>query len=247
MPYFERRNAKIYYEDSGEDLPAVLLLAPGGMKSSITYWDQTPWDPRVALAGQFRVIAMDQRNAGKSSAPVSNKDGWHSYTNDQLALMDYLSIERFHAVGMCIGGPFCLGLAATAPERLISGTIFQTIGVDKNRDIFFHMFDIWAANLKPAMPDVPEQDWDTFRTNMYGSDAVLFNVDEAFLKSCTTPLMVFKGDDDYHPASASELIRDICPSVEYVKNWRSGADREAAIAAHLSFLQNISEAAANNS
>jgi pimeloyl-ACP methyl ester carboxylesterase len=243
MPYFDRGNTKIYYEDSGEDLPVVLLLAPGGMKSSIAYWEQTPWDPRVALAGKFRVIAMDQRNAGKSSALVGDKDGWHNYTGDQIALINYLSIERFHVVGMCIGGPFCLGLAATSPARIISATIFQTIGLDNNRDIFFQMFDTWAAGLKPAMPDVPEQDWDTFRTNMYGSDAVLFNVDEAFLKSCTTPLMVFKGDDDYHPASASELIRDICPSVEYVENWKSGADREAAIAAHIKFLQSTSEAA----
>ena len=171
----------------------MLLLAPGGMKSSITYWDQTPWDPRVALAGQFRVIAMDQRNAGKSSAPVSNKDGWHSYTNDQLALMDYLSIERFHAVGMCIGGPFCLGLAATAPERLISGTIFQTIGVDKNRDIFFHMFDIWAANLKPAMPDVPEQDWDTFRTNMYGRMRCYSMLTRRFSKAAQPRLWCLRG------------------------------------------------------
>ena len=30
MTYFKRDNIELYYEDSGEDLPAVLLLAPGG-------------------------------------------------------------------------------------------------------------------------------------------------------------------------------------------------------------------------
>lgn len=240
MPYFERNNIALYYEDSGGDtgehLPAILLLAPGGMKSSIAFWDQTPWDPRAALKSQFRVIAMDQRNAGNSKAPVSREDGWHSYTADQLALMDHLSIDRFHAVGMCIGGPYCMGLIAAAPARVISATLFQTIGLDGNRDKFFHMFDSWAAGLKPAMPDVAEQDWVQFRKNMYGNDEVLFNVGSEFLRACSTPLMVFKGDDDYHPSSASELIRDLCSSVVYIENWKSGSDIDKSISAHKSFL-----------
>ena len=60
MPIFGRGEVSIYYEDSEEDLPAVLLLAPGGMKSSLRFWEGTPWDPRVHLKGKFRVVAMDQ-------------------------------------------------------------------------------------------------------------------------------------------------------------------------------------------
>ena len=240
MTYFKRDNIELYYEDSGEDLPAVLLLAPGGMKSSIAFWDKAPWDPRDALKGEFRVIAMDQRNAGNSRAPVSGNDGWHSYTADQLALMDHLSIDRFHAVGMCIGGPYCMGLIAAAPARVISATLLQTIGLDENRDKFFLMFDSWAANLKPTMAQVVEQDWVQFRENMYGNDEVLFTVGTEFLSACSVPLMVFKGDDDYHPSSASELIRDLCSSVVYVENWKSGSDIEKAMAAHKSFLMSVS-------
>ena len=240
MTYFKRDNIELYYEDSGEDLPAVLLLAPGGMKSSIAFWDKAPWDPRDALKGEFRVIAMDQRNAGNSRAPVSGNDGWHSYTADQLALMDHLSIDRFHALGMCIGGPYCMGLIAAAPARVISATLLQTIGLDENRDKFFLMFDSWAANLKPTMAQVVEQDWVQFRENMYGNDEVLFTVGTEFLSACSVPLMVFKGDDDYHPSSASELIRDLCSSVVYVENWKSGSDIEKAMAAHKSFLMSVS-------
>ena len=43
-----------------------------------------------ALSPHFRVIAMDQRNAGASRAPVSADDGWHTYTRDQLALLALL-------------------------------------------------------------------------------------------------------------------------------------------------------------
>ena len=129
-----------------------------------------------------------------------------------------------------------MGLIAAAPARVISATLFQTIGLDGNRDKFFHMFDSWAAGLKPTMPDVAEQDWVQFRKNMYGNDEVLFNVGSEFLRACSTPLMVFKGDDDYHPSSASELIRDLCSSVVYIENWKSGSDIDKSISAHKSFL-----------
>ena len=75
MPIFRRGEVSIYYEDSEENLPAVLLLAPGGMKSSLRFWEGTPWDPRVHLKEKFRVVAMDQRNAGHSKAPISSQDG----------------------------------------------------------------------------------------------------------------------------------------------------------------------------
>ena len=75
MAIFSKNHVSIYYEDSGENLPALLLLAPGGMKSSLDFWNHTPWDPRKELRGSYRVIAMDQRNAGRSIAPVTAEDG----------------------------------------------------------------------------------------------------------------------------------------------------------------------------
>ena len=40
MPFFERDNIKIYYEESGQGFP-VLLFAPGGMRSAIKYWHES--------------------------------------------------------------------------------------------------------------------------------------------------------------------------------------------------------------
>ena len=94
MAIYNSDDVSIYYEDSGAELPAVLLIAPGGMKSAIGFWNNTPWDPRIHLEGRYRVIAMDQRNAGNSTAPVTAADGWHTYTADQLGLMDHLGIDR---------------------------------------------------------------------------------------------------------------------------------------------------------
>ena len=237
MAIYERDGASIYYEDSGEDLPALLLIAPGGMQSAIDFWEKTPWDPREHLHGQFRVIAMDQRNAGNSTATVSAEDGWHTYTADQLGLMDHLNIQRFHVAGMCIGGPYCLGLIEAASDRIVSATLFQSIGRDNNRDAFYAMFDGWASALKPRIADVSSEAWLSFRENMYGGNKVLFNVDEAFVGGCTTPLMVLMGNDLYHPQSTSRMLAESAPNVTFIESWKEGHARETAMQQCLEFLQ----------
>jgi pimeloyl-ACP methyl ester carboxylesterase len=114
MPVFKRGSATISYEVRGSGHP-LLLLAPGGMRSAATLWAQQPgrprppWiDPLEELSDRFRVIGMDQRNAGSSMAPITSEDGWHVYQDDQLALMDHLGAKRFHAMGGCIGSSFAL-------------------------------------------------------------------------------------------------------------------------------------------
>lgn len=76
MPMLKRADAEIHYEVHGAGFP-ILLYAPGGLKSeanmcggaSPAYPSDFPWiDPREALSDKYTVIAMDQRNAGKSVA-----------------------------------------------------------------------------------------------------------------------------------------------------------------------------------
>ncbi|MEG1454764.1 MAG: alpha/beta fold hydrolase, partial [Comamonas sp.] len=132
--------ARLHYETYGPDADAaprlpVLLLAPGGLRSRIGLWRHTHdgrarnWpDPTVELARARRVIAMDQRNAGQSFAPVGPQDGWDSFAADQLGLLDALGIERFHVLGACIGSSFALRLAELAPHRVASAVLQQPIG-----------------------------------------------------------------------------------------------------------------------
>ncbi len=223
MPEFVRDGVSIHYEDHnpGGGAAPLLLIAPGGMKSAISFWQGTPWNPIAQLSANRRVVAMDQRNAGASTAPVSAADGWQTYAGDQLALMDHLGIERFHAAGMCIGGPYCFGLIQAAPQRILSATLFQPIGRDDNRDAFYAMFDNWAEELKPGMAEVSDADWSSFRENMYGGDKVLFNVDEDFVRTCETPLLVLMGNDLYHPQSTSRMIAEVAPNVQFIEEWKT--------------------------
>src|ERR1700726_4684905 len=96
MPTYERTGTSLYYEEFGSGYP-ILLFAPGGMRSSIEFWHKSPFDPTVALGKDFRVMAMDQRNAGQSRAPVTAADGWDTYAADHVALLDHLGIKSCHA------------------------------------------------------------------------------------------------------------------------------------------------------
>lgn len=236
MPVFEYESTSLHYEQHGEGLP-VLLLAPGGMRSAMSFWDGRNPDPRELLSPHFRVISMDQRNAGSSRAAVTGDDGWHSYAADQLALLDHLGIERFHVIGMCIGGAFCLQLATTAPERVASAVLYQPIGLGPdNRALFHELFDSWAAPLRKHHPDVKEHDWQAFRARMYDGDFV-FSVDRDAVRACQTPLLVMMGDDAYHPEATSREIVELAPHAELIERWKEPGDDAAASQRLLAFLQ----------
>lgn len=234
MPFFERDDTRIYYEIHG-DGPPVLALAPGGMQSSIPIWGGVSYNAVERLASNYQVIVMDQRNAGQSTAPIKGGDGWREYTADQIALLDHLGVERFHAAGMCIGGSFIMGLAEAVPERLASAVMLQTIGYDDNRETFFELFDSWSAGVKPAHPSVGEDEWAKFRSTMFGGD-FLFNVSEDVVAKCQIPLLVLMGEDVYHPEATSRRVAEIAPHATLIERWKEGADAMAASAAIDAFL-----------
>ncbi len=222
MALFEREGVTLYYEEHGDGFP-VLLFAPGGMRSAVPFWEGGPFNPITALAPHFRVIAMDQRNAGQSTAPVSPDDGWHSYTSDHIALMDHLGIERTHVLGGCIGGPYCLGLMQAAPGRVAAAVLQQTIGLDNNRELFYEMFQTWADAIKDAHPEADETAWQRFKSNMYDGEFD-FNVGRDFVATCTVPMLVLMGDDAYHPQITSREIAEIAANATLVEQWTSPED-----------------------
>ncbi len=235
MAFFESGELKLYYEEHGSGFP-ILLIAPGGMRSEMTFWERTPWNPVTQLSDRYRVIAMDQRNAGRSTAPVRAEDGWHTYTADQLALLDHLGVDRFHVAGMCIGGSYIMALAAAAPQRVASGVVFQTIGLDGNRQPFYEMFDSWATELAPQRPETAAEAWVEFRQRMYGVEDFLFTADEDAVRACLTPLLVLLGDDLYHPESSSRRLAELAPNATLVQNWKAPEYHAAAMAQMELFL-----------
>lgn len=237
MAFHERGDTRIHYTVSGDtdaDVP-VLLIAPGGMKSANALWANMPWNPSAALAGEHRLIGMDQRNAGASVAPVSGDDGWSTYADDQLALLDHLDVERCHVLGMCIGGPYIMGLLRRAPERFVSAVMLQPVGIEDNRQALYDMFDGWAADLAPAHPEVDQAGWTSFRSNMWDGEFVLTVTDEEAAE-VETPVLLLKGNDLYHPASTSDRLAEVLPNVTYVEHWKEPEHLNAADQAIRDFL-----------
>jgi pimeloyl-ACP methyl ester carboxylesterase len=242
MSTFEHGTVTINYEVCGHGFP-VLLLASGGMRSTIQTWQRTPWNPMDILSDTYQVVAMDQRNSGRSRGPITAADGWSSYTYDQLALLDHLSIDRCHTIGMCIGGPYCMGLIERAPERIASAVLLQPIGRSaENREAFEQLFDGWADELRPNRPDVPADAWPAFRENMFGGD-FLFNVSRDFVRGCRHPLLVLMGNDLYHPESISREIAELAPNATLVERWKGADHEDEGIARVRSFLAEHTPAA----
>jgi pimeloyl-ACP methyl ester carboxylesterase len=219
MPTLQQGALSLHYEEFGEGFP-LLLFAPGGMRSAIPYWDRAPFNPILVLSSSFRIIAMDQRNAGESRAPVTASDGWRSYAEDHVRLLDHLGIERCAMLGGCIGGAFCLALIQAAEQRVAAAVLQQPIGSSaENRDVFFELFDSWAKDVAPTLPDVTPDSWQRFRDNMYGGEFV-FSVSRDFVRRCPVPLLVLMGNDVYHPSATSRDIVDLAPNATLVERWK---------------------------
>jgi pimeloyl-ACP methyl ester carboxylesterase len=220
MPVFERNDVSLYYEEYGSGYP-LLLIAPGGMRSMIDFWHRSAFDPTKEFANDFRVIAMDQRNAGKSTAPIGGADSWSTYTEDQLALLDRLGIERCHIMGGCIGSSYCLGLIQAAPEKISAAVLQNPIGLSQdNREDFRKMFDDWAEELRNQRQRASNAELHAFRERMFGGDFV-FSVTRNFVRSCPTPLLVLAGDDNFHPTATAHEITDLAPKAELILTWKT--------------------------
>jgi pimeloyl-ACP methyl ester carboxylesterase len=237
MPTFEHRGATIYYEEFGQGFP-ILTFAPAGLQSTIAVWSQpsAPINPTTELAKNFRVIAMDQRNAGgQSRAPITAQDSWDTFTADHIALLDHLKIDRCHLYGQCIGGSFILNLLKTQPDRVASAVLAQPIGrVGAMPAARSARFEAWAESLENH-PEATPQVLDAFYRNLYGPGFV-YCVDRAFVSTCTTPCLVLAGNDEAHPLPISEELAKLLPNCEFIREWKTGDALTSARARVKEFL-----------
>src|SRR5256712_14008106 len=225
----EPRAVLIYYEESGRGFP-ILTLAPGGLQSTMEVGRRpaAPVNPITEFAPDFRVIAMDQRNAGgQSRAPIPAQDGWHTYAADHIAVLDHLGIDRCHLYGQCIGGSFIMSMLKAQPQRIASAVLAQPIGrVGAMAPGRAARFDAWAETLTDH-PEATEKVLDALHQNLYGP-GFLYSVDRAFVSSCRTPCLVLAGNDEAHPFAISEETAKLLPNSEFIREWKAGEPLAAA-------------------
>jgi pimeloyl-ACP methyl ester carboxylesterase len=216
MPFLQRGDASLYYEEYGSGYP-ILLLSPGSLQSTIDAWHRSPWDPTAELPSEYHVIAMDQRNAGQSRAPISTADNWETFLADQLALLDHLKIERCHVMGACIGVSFALRIIKERPNLITAAIMQQPIGANTPRTESGG-FDRWKAALVDH-PEATDEVLQTYHDNMYGP-LFVYSVDRDFVRSCETPMIVLPGNDNAHPYEIAEELARLAPNAEFIKDWK---------------------------
>ncbi|MDX9858643.1 MAG: alpha/beta fold hydrolase [candidate division Zixibacteria bacterium] len=118
MPYADLGDFKLYYEEHGVGEPLIFLHGFS--------LDRRMWTPQIPyFKTSYRVILPDAKGHGESDAPptaYSRADR----VNDLLQLADILEIERFHLVGLSMGGSTALGFALAHQHRLRSLTLVST-------------------------------------------------------------------------------------------------------------------------
>ncbi|BCY09576.1 alpha/beta fold hydrolase [Actinoplanes sp. L3-i22] len=108
----------VWAEDTGGDLPPVVLLHPGVGDSRI-------WDPVWArLAGQHRLIRYDVRGFGRSEPPT----GRFSRLDDLRRVLDRLDVGPALFAGCSMGGGSALDLALAEPDR-VRGMVLACPGI----------------------------------------------------------------------------------------------------------------------
>jgi pimeloyl-ACP methyl ester carboxylesterase len=225
MPFYEKGDVRIRYEETGSGFP--LLVTPGGgLNSRVSNWPAAVFNAMEHFKNDFRCITMDQRNAngGESSGPIPVDDPWGAFADDQLGLMDHLGIREFFFMGYCIGGPFALKLLERAPDRGVAGVCCQPVGHrPENPD---HMYnsghDNWAPELLARRPDLTMSQVEKYLHKLYRvRPDFVYSVSRDFVRSCRTPILVMPDDTAGHPYQTSVDIASLAPNAEVtVFPWR---------------------------
>ncbi len=121
MPYARSSDGVlVHYEAHGRaSAPAVLMIQGLGA-------DKHGWDmQRFVLAARYRVVAFDNRGAGRSDKPFGRYT-LEQMADDAVAVLDAAGVEAAHVVGASMGGAIAQILAVRHPERVLSLTLACT-------------------------------------------------------------------------------------------------------------------------
>ncbi|APE34703.1 hypothetical protein BOX37_12910 [Nocardia mangyaensis] len=194
MPYADVNGQHIYYEDTGGDGPAVLLMHAFATDHDLLV-------PQVeALRDEFRCVVMDARGFGLT--PLTGPYTYWDHADDALALMEHLGAARAFYGGVSQGGFVAMRAALRAPERVIGIAMIGT-PVDPEpepiRKEFGAMFAEWAANgptkaHMQMMADVmfpPDYDWSLWEAKWrdWSQEAIPVQVDELLARDSMAPLL----------------------------------------------------------
>ncbi len=118
MPYARATDGiRLHYEVLGRASATPVLMIQG------LGADKHGWDmQRFPMAFQYRVIALDNRGAGRSDKPFGTYT-LEQMADDAIAVLDQVGVEKAHIVGASMGGAITQIIGLKYPERVMSLTL----------------------------------------------------------------------------------------------------------------------------
>jgi pimeloyl-ACP methyl ester carboxylesterase len=105
------RGARLSIMEAGTGPPALAVHGLGATKGSFL--------PTVAaLAGRFRIIAVDLPGFGDSDKPIGAPYDARFFADAVVDLLDALALERAHLIGNSLGGRVALEMGLRHPGRV---------------------------------------------------------------------------------------------------------------------------------
>ncbi len=229
--------ARLHYEVLGRaHSPVVLLIQGLGA-------DKHGWDmQRIPLSLHYRVIAFDNRGAGRSDKPFSEYS-LEQMADDAMAVLDAAGAERAHVVGASMGGAITQIIGLKYPERVSSLTLactacrnhtwrrellqrWATTATERGMSAMTREAARWVIGPRSFRRLLPAFGWlGPFGANrpahaFAAQVRAILNVDESLsglLEQVTAPTLVLVGNQDIlTPRGDSEEIADRMPNAELV-------------------------------
>lgn len=170
--YAPINGVELFYEDRGAPTaPAVLLIS--GLGAQMVVWPEL-FCQSLCEQG-FRVIRFDNRDVGLSSdtaytgklsvpqtflrsrlkLPVNTPYDLEQMVDDAFGLLDDLSVEQVHLIGMSMGGMIAQLATASHPNRVLSLISFMSSTNEPNiplpdRQVILHLLGITGTKIVDA-------------------------------------------------------------------------------------------------
>ena len=229
--FFEKGPVRLRYEDTGGSGFPLLLISGGGLNSAIAGLRTGPFNSIDELKGEYRCIAADLRNAntGLSTGPLEVDRPWDTHTDDQLALLDHLGVDKFMVMGFCIGGPFIWNLIKRAPGRVVAAVPAQPVGFRPEAPTLLYDGSMkgWGPELVKRRPEITMDMVDRYLTKMYRTNPdFVFTVTRDFVRNCQTPVLIMPDDVPAHPLAVAMECAMLAPKSEVsMYPWKEPKER----------------------
>ena len=149
--FAEVNGTKLYYEIAGSGDPIVLIH---GWSFDTRCWD----DQFAAFARDYRVLRYDLRGFGKSALPDTIQS--YSHTDDLIALLDFLDLERVHVLGHSFGGRIAIDFTLNYPERtitlLLPDAAMDVTGLELSEELADWIGNTWQTGRESGIEQAKE-------------------------------------------------------------------------------------------